>query len=293
VPRASLWLPKVAVGGGKKVQKIGPHDDVRFVDEGAKTADQAMREAAAAAPARQLDLRAIAGPVYVRGKDLDLELDSHLHVTTNKDGAPSINGVVQIRRGHVDITGQRFEFEPGQLSFTGSPEPQLAIRVSHQFPDAQVSVELRGTPAKPELRLSSDPAIYDQAQIVSLVLTGQAGGQPSTGGSFDPTAAIATTVLGKLADQLAPELGLDVLRVESVTHAGDQASTGERETRVEVGKYVTERIYLSYAHVFGGSQNQNANEAQAEYRVSRRWLVQTVFGDAGAGGIDALWTYRY
>jgi translocation and assembly module TamB len=155
-------------------------------------------------------------------------------------------------------------------------------------------IELRGTPKKPELRLTSDPAIYDQAQIVSFILTGQPGGGPSSGTSFDPTAAVTTAVLSRLADQVAPELGLDVLRVgnQAVTNA-EGVATGETDTRVEVGKYVTERIYLSYAHVFGAPENANQNEAQVEYRLTRRWMLQTIFGDAGQGSIDALWTYRF
>jgi translocation and assembly module TamB len=69
--------------------------------------------------------------------------------------------------------------------------------------------------------------------------------------------------------------------------------TGQTDTRVEIGRYVGDRIYLSYAHVFGASDTQNSNEAQIEYRLTGRWIVETVLGDSGVGGIDALWTHRY
>ena len=46
-------------------------------------------------------------------------------------------------------------------------------------------------------------------------------------------------------------------------------------------------------HVFGANQHQNSNEADVEYRLIRRWLLQTAFGDAGVGGVDVFWTYRY
>jgi autotransporter translocation and assembly factor TamB len=293
VPRASLWLPKVGATG-KKLQKIGQHEDVRFVDEAARAAAEKKRDAAAQKEPTRLDIRATAGTVYVRAKDLDIELDSNLHVTSTADGRAAMNGTVQLRRGRINIAGQRFDFDPGQIAFDGGTSPHLSIRITHQYPEALVAVEIRGTPEKPQLRLSSDPPIYDQAQIVSLVMTGQPGGQPSTGGSFDPTAVVATAVLGKLADKIAPELGLDVMRVESVEEKTEEGTaTGESETRVEVGKYISERVYLSYAHVFGGTETQNRNEAHVEYRMTRRWLVETVFGDAGVGGVDALWTYRY
>ena len=60
-----------------------------------------------------------------------------------------------------------------------------------------------------------------------------------------------------------------------------------------MGKYVSDRIYLSYAHIFGCTESANQNEAHVEYRLTRRWMVETVFGDAGMGGVDALWTFRY
>jgi len=155
-----------------------------------------------------------------------------------------------------------------------------------------VFVELHGTPTRPQLRFRSEPAVYDQAQIISLVLTGRITGAPG-GPAPDPTAGIATPVLGKLADKLAPQLGLDVLRVEKAESTPEQAAAGLLAERVEVGKYVSERLYVSYAHVFGATDAQNANEAQAEYHMTADWLAQTVFGDAGVGGVDAFWTRRY
>ena len=304
VPRAEVWLPKTPTGAGRDLQKIGPHDDVRFVDQTARDAatrhDASARAAAARTPPRDLDVRVRTGTIYVRGKDLDLEIDSTLKVGRAPSGVhvgrPTLAGGIHIRRGHINIESQRFDFTRGDITFNGGTElnPELDIRIERQYPDALVVVELGGTPNKPSLHLTSDPPIFDQAQIVSLVLTGQAGGQPSTGKAFDPTTAVATAVLSRLADELAPAVGLDVLRVENVKQVnGEGVATGDTDTRVEVGKYISERVYLSYAHVFGANEYTNENEAQVEYRFTRRWMLESVFGDAGVGGVDVLWTYRY
>jgi hypothetical protein len=324
VPEARVWLPKV-VGSGRTVQRIGDREDVRFVDEAGKAAakqaaaDAASAQAAAkqaaaepattagkgAAPAASktpadgaaaedtgIDIRAVAGTIYVRGKDLDLELETHLRVRAEQ-GPARVTGTADIRRGRIMLAGQRFDVERGTIALRGRDEPQMDVRIAHQYPDALVAVELRGTPSHPSLHLVSDPPIYDSAQIISLVLTGQPGGAPSSGSS-DPTAAIGTAVLGKIADKIAPEIGLDVVRVENVKETTPEGqATGSTDTRIEVGKYIGSRVYLSYAHVFGAAVGQNLNQAQVEYRASRRWLIETVFGDAGVGGVDALWTYRY
>jgi translocation and assembly module TamB len=87
---------------------------------------------------------------------------------------------------------------------------------------------------------------------------------------------------------------VDVLRVEAAPPPPDgRPAAATPGTRLEVGKYLSERVFLSYAHVFGATTEQNANEARVEYRISRRWILESVFGDAGVGSVDALWTYRY
>jgi autotransporter translocation and assembly factor TamB len=312
VPEANVWLPKgPPTGGGRDLQKISPHDDISFVDQAALAAAERQQrshrqeqdlQAPDQGPLR-LAVEATSGPIYVRGKDLDIEVRSSIEVGTipsgPRAGAPTLSGAIHIPRGRINIQGQRFDFDHGDVTFDGSPDvnPQLDIKLEHEYPDAHVVIELRGTPKKPQLRLSSDPPIYDQAQILSLILTGQPGGQGASGKPgkpFDPTAAVATAVLSRLADQLAPQLGLDVLRVENQEiQNGQGEATGDKDTRVEVGKYITDRVYLSYAHIFGAPENSNQNEAHVEYRITRRWMLETVFGDAGQGGVDALWIHRY
>ncbi len=301
VPRADVWLPKTPTGAGRALQKIGPHDDVRFVDGTARAAEQRKRDdAATRKPPRAVDVHLRTGSIYVRGKDLDLEVDSTLKAGRATSGPHTgqltLAGGIHIRRGRINIEGQRFDFVRGDVTFDGGTDlnPALDIRLQRQYPDALVIVELGGTPKKPSLRLTSEPPIYDQAQVVSLILTGQPGGQPSNGKAFDPTTAVATAVLSRLADELAPEVGLDVLRVENEKSLnGEGVATGDTDTRVEVGKYISDRVYLSYAHVFGANEYTNENEAHVEYRITRRWMLESVFGDAGVGGVDALWTFRY
>jgi autotransporter translocation and assembly factor TamB len=298
IPHAAVWLPKLALGG-RKPQRITPHDDVRFIDGASRAADAQQRAAAKGDGKEPLtvNVQAKARTVYVRGKDLDLELESAVTLKTPPTGgALQLLGSVRIRRGRINIQGQRFDVGTGAITFDGLPSnPRVDITLSRNYPEARVLVEIHGRPSKPELRLSSEPAIYDQGQIVSLILTGQAQGRPSGGGSFDPTATIATAVLVKLADKVAPEVGLDVIRIERAKPSDDAATTaaGDFAGRVEVGKYVNDRVYVSYAHRFGATERQNANEAHAEYRISAHWLAETVFGDAGVGGVDAFWIYRY
>jgi len=293
IPNATVWLPGLSVNN-KHPQRITPHDDVHFTD-GASRAAQQRDAAATKDPPTRLNLKARGDTIFVRAKDLDIEAETQLSLRTTPAGEDALFGTIHIRRGRINISDQPFQLDDGRVTFDGSGPPRLDLHLQHAYTDATITVDLRGTPTKPELHFRSDPPIYDESQIVSLVLTGKAGGGPPGGPSPDPTSIIATTVLANVADKLAPQLGLDVFKVEKTAPPADQpnAQPGLLAERVEVGKYVSERVYVSYAHVFGATETQNSNEAQAEYHISPRWLAQTVFGDAGVGGFDAFWTYRY
>src|SRR5207245_3562784 len=132
--------------------------------------------------------------------------------------------------------------------------------------------------------LSSDPPGYDQAQLVAMVLAGESGSGTTTEGATSPAGTLSAVLLGRITSQLAPGLPVDVLRVEQTTEAVlPGAVSSVAETRVEIGKRVSDRIYLSYVHLFGAPENANSNEAHVEYHISRRWLLQTAFCAAGVG----------
>jgi hypothetical protein len=45
--------------------------------------------------------------------------------------------------------------------------------------------------------------------------------------------------------------------------------------------------------VFGASSLENTNEGLLEYRISARWLLMVLFGNAGVGGVGLLWSVRH
>ncbi len=312
VPRATLSLPRLGgstrgAPGNSSLQSLEPHANLHFVDAAAR----AEREKAAAAeaerqasvpPLTEIDVHAVAETVYVRGRDFDLELESDLRVADTKGTEPSqplrpaLSGTVRVRRGRIDFSGRRFAVERGSVTFDGARDmnPALDIRLAHSLREATIAAEITGTLENPQVRLVSDPPIYDQAQIVSLILTGRSGSRGVAGESLDATAALTTLLFSQVAGRIVPQLGLDVVRIANVQQRTTEGQiTGQTDTRVEIGRYVGDRVYLSYAHVFGAAESQNSNEAQIEYRLTSRWIIETVLGDSGVGGIDAFWTHRY
>ena len=94
--------------------------------------------------------------------------------------------------------------------------------------------------------------------------------------------------MSKIKDQIAPGLPIDVFKVDE--------SQGFGTTRVEVGKYLTDDVYVSYVHQFGqpnGLRRVNSNQAQIDYHFLRHYAIDTMYGDAGVGAVDFVWRLRF
>jgi autotransporter translocation and assembly factor TamB len=300
VPEATLWIPRIS--GGRRLQRTRPHPDVKFVDRAGRAAAQKAERQPVAGRLERIQIQTQAPTIFVRSREVNLEVDAQTEVKTNDQGQPIVTGVVSIRRGTIEINGQRFDIEHARLMFNGEPQlnPGLDIQLQRAYGDHTALISLRGTMEKPELTFASDPPDLDSSQVIGMIMTGgPLTGDPSAS-QFNVAGSIATAILGKLADQIAPHLGMDVLRVSTgaetttSTAAPFKGATSElSDTRVEVGKYLSPRILVSFVRVFGATENQNQNEARVEYRMTRRWVMETAFGDAGVGAIDFLWTWRY
>ena len=77
----------------------------------------------------------------------------------------------------------------------------------------------------------------------------------------------------------------------------DQQSYAEFSAApIEVGRFVSDRVYVRYEQRYGGSRlgrsAANADEASAEYQLGKGFELATTFGDAGVGGIYLFWTKK-
>jgi autotransporter translocation and assembly factor TamB len=302
IGKARLEIPRLA--GGRRLQSLSPMQGVVFVGEPAAPPPPAT----GLLLPQSMHLVVQADDFRVHGQDLqaackvDVSLDSSSHQTR-------MAGRIATEWGSVFLFGNRYTVDRANLSWSGGEnlDPVLDIQLSDRLPEAMVIISVRGRISKPDLSLASDPPTYSKAELVSLVLTGhiptasEASHGDVTGSALS---AISTAIIGNLAERIAPALGAGVVRVQSVpasatsaqaaqAAAVSQASAGALATRVEIGKNLTDRVYVGYSRIFGAGENENSNEGRFEYRMSRRWVLQSEYGDAGVGGFDLLWTTRY
>jgi translocation and assembly module TamB len=223
------------------------------------------------------------GRIYLRGRGLNVELslDAHVDGTTSH---PQLSGVARVVRGDYDFAGKRFEFDPTSVVYlsTRVSEIRLDLTATRDDPTLTASVRIRGTAAKPEVTLTSTPALPND-EVLSQVLFGRSAAQLSpleaaqlastlsamaTGGGFD--------VIGNLRTFA----GLDRLALGGGGNGSGLTIAG--------GKYLTHNVYLEVAG--GGREGPSA---QVEWRLKRNLSVTSKISGQGESALSIRWRRDY
>lgn len=218
----------------------------------------------------------------------------------------NLYGGVEVTRGSLETLGRRFEIERGNLTFNGPTEETLI--------DLQAALDIRTDPSAATsavqitlavagrlgndltITLSSDPAL-DNADIVSLIATGRlaedffGGGALGGGGGGLGEGFLVGQLAGLVEGVAGNTLGLDVVNIS-------QEPGG---LVIELGKYITNRAFVTVGYPLGGEEQGNAAvQVTLEYALLRWLLAQVEYDAAGTGnttgssiGVGAAYEYSY
>ncbi len=146
----------------------------------------------------------------------------------------------------------------------------------------------------PSLTFRSEPAL-STSQILALLLTGRvevptAADQERLQASANQQALsfLEGLSLGILQRQLGEDLPSE-LPVVSI----EPGREGLSDARLRAGRQVADNVYVEYSHNLGAQSGQNTAQVRVQWRLTRRWSVESFFGDAGSGGVDVVYTFRY
>jgi translocation and assembly module TamB len=222
------------------------------------------------------------GRVYLRGKGLNVELslDAHVGGTTSD---PALTGVARVVRGDYDFAGRRFEFDPsGVVHLATRPRDiRLNLTATREDPTLTAVVKIAGTAARPEITLSSVPALPSD-EVLSQVLFGASASQLSPAEAAELAAAVSSLATGG---------GLDLLGNLRAFAGLDRLALGGSQTSgvtVSGGKYITERVYLE---LIGSAKEGPA--AQVEWRVRRELSILSRLGSQTGSRIAVRWRRDY
>lgn len=303
ISQAHVTLPEQ---GRKDLQALDRPDDVVLVRNGVpvrrRGRAQPVGEAGGSGrPAPRLRYVVnVEAPnnLWVRGADMDGEVGLSEDFRFEYAGEPQLYGEIRALRGEVQVLGRRFRLQRDSLvRFTGPvrrPYVDAVGEYENEREGVKVLVSARGRGKEFELKVSSDPPLAE-SEIYMLLATGRRNSRP---GSSNIGTAQVTSALGSylasaarrvLAGQLT-RLPVDVVSIE-----GGDDGLGLRGAGVEVGTYVSDKVYVS-GRVSNPSNSalrrQNNFEARLEYQVTPRWGVEARVGDTSQG-VNLFWGRDY
>lgn len=233
--------------------------------------------------------------LWVRGSDLNMQLGLSEGFRVEYANEARMFGEVMVLLGRVDVLGRRFDVQrDSQVRFTGPVlTPYINVTAEHRNDNAAVTVfvTVRGQGKEVTLKTSSEPSL-PESEIYTLLATGRRTLERGSGASMNAGAQAASVVGSFVANEarkaIAAKLPLDVLSIE----AGDSGIAG---TKLEVGTYVTDKIYVGYTGRVGANlqKGENANAVRFQYLFSPRWSLEGQYGDARSGGLDLIWSKEY
>jgi translocation and assembly module TamB len=194
-------------------------------------------------------------------------------------------GELQVVGGTFKAYKIELQIERGRLMFTGGPmnNPGIDVRATRHIGEDIAGVQVRGTLLSTQLTLFSEPP-RDQADILSLLLLGVPVSEASSEqGRALLIAASSLRLSGgdTLTRKIANRFGIEELRFE----------TGEtpEQASVVIGKYLGPRLYINYSvGLF-----EPVNTVRLQYRISKKWILQSETSSTGDGGADFLYTFEH
>ncbi|RZJ81476.1 MAG: hypothetical protein EON88_31015, partial [Brevundimonas sp.] len=172
-------------------------------------------------------IRSSSNNVRVVGRGLNVEMGVNARVG-GTISRPVLTGTARVVRGDYDFAGKRFVFdETGSVTLSTNPDQiRLNLSATREDPALTATIRVTGTAARPEIALTSTPAL-PQDEILSQVLFGRSASQLSAFEAAQLAAGVAALAGGGGFDvigNLRELAGLDRLsfggEASSLTVAG-------------------------------------------------------------------------
>jgi hypothetical protein len=157
-------------------------------------------------------------------------------------------------RGQLRFAGKRFDLRYAAVSFRDPlrPEnPYFRVTADGQVRDWKVTITAEGTVDEYEIRLSSQPSLSKE-DVVFLLLTGMTRAEHRQFGSSG-----LSGIGAPLLDQMGP--GGELIPIEVQIYSEYSERAGTDTTRVSLGRWVTEDVWIAISSSVGQERDIKAN----------------------------------
>jgi translocation and assembly module TamB len=244
---------------------------------------------------------------WIINQDMNVEFKGEVRVV-GSEGALRLLGNLETIRGKYFLFGNTFEIQSGSFTFNNAEkiDPELDLSVSADIATGyspternefvktyaeKVQLSIQGTLSAPDVQPSSDSP-YSKEEILELLAFRQRfftadtlemgslfqdGVLKSLGGAY------GTRLLENIATR---SLGVETFEIEPAW-AGKFSLW---DTRITIGKYISDKIYFTYTHRLSQSTGE---EAGVEYRLKRYLFFQGLRDKEGKVylGLNLHWEY--
>jgi autotransporter translocation and assembly factor TamB len=270
-------------------KKVEEPTNVTFADRrGREALNRQPIESPAPTENRELRLSVdMTDPSEISGSGVDMRWAGKLSLISSQ-GKSEARGEIRALPGRFQLLANSFEIESGEITLPsdGELDPFVNIVAHTTTPEAEVTVTVRGRASRPELILTSDPAM-SQYQIISLLVTGRSDTADRTDENVQTEAASLLLAFQNpvLERQLYSRLGVDRVDVA--------LGQSVEEPILIVGKRLGKRWYVETEYHHNAPEDENMAGVRIEYQLSPSWSLESVYGDANKGEVGVYWRKRF
>lgn len=224
---------------------------------------------------------------WVRGQGANIELRGSLDIQKEFHESLRIVGNISVIRGTYENFGKVFRIEDGNVSFSGGQniDPFLDITALYRVSNVNVFINIGGRASEPKIALTSDPAM-SETDIVSYLVFGASSSDISSG-ERSAIGGVASGLAGGIAAAKLESLMGNVVSLDVVSISG---------TNVEVGKYLTEDLYIAFERgttdSIIDSTNITYNKVLVEYHIFNNVTIDADVGGENPGA-DLFYNFNF
>ncbi len=203
-----------------------------------------------------------------------------------------IRGQIVITRGHLEISGNRFQIDQGTVTFRGPADNPVVLLTAHWVAsdNTVVYANYTGPLLTGKVTLRSEPG-RPRDEILSLLVFGTADGPQVSGqGPSGQTAvagrggSYATQPVNKALEQIVP------LEIRT------RVDTSKANPRPEVEVQLARNISATIGYVLGlppPGANPDRAWLTLIFRFGGKWSLDTTVGNQGSSIVEMNWQHRY
>jgi autotransporter translocation and assembly factor TamB len=306
VPRAVIYVDAFRQQEQMRSEDLNPPLLVEAMGDTLKPSVGVKDTAKAAAPLSGMDFYRnlqgtfdirIPGNTWVRGEEMNFEVQGDLKAIKRGEQI-DLFGDLNVRRGYFEVYGKKFDFEQGQITFTGGRQidPRVDFVIAYMFRDAdrerqRLTIHVTGRSRQPKLAFRLNEQPVPEKEAFSYLMFGKAPGQLTTAeqtsleertGSMAASFAL-NTLSSAVTRALGNGLGLDMVELS----AGKNWKSGN----VKIGKYITNDLYLGYQKTFAFDKKEKSiatDKITLEYQILRSLFLQAT-NQLNNSGFDLIY----